>query len=88
MPKYKIVKVTQADISSGRPKNGVYCPVALAVRRLFPERNTTVGVFAVYINDKPYTPLPASAVDFIGQFDKGRAVKPFSFRIDMKRSRP
>jgi hypothetical protein len=77
------INVTARDIARGKPQNAECCPVALAARRKFKTRVRASykllvdqgGVWMV-----PYT-LPERALDFIGAFDEGLPVRPFSFTV-------
>lgn len=45
------IQVTKADIKNGLPVNFSYCPIALAVKRKFPENSVSVSVSPGYIAD-------------------------------------
>ena len=79
-----LIKVTQEDIDLGVKYNGTKCAVGRAVRRQF-DPNCSVVVYSVY-NKKSdaIASLPASASDFIKDFDDCRHVKPFEFELDVK----
>ena len=88
------VTVTQEDIDRGYRGNSKRCPIALAMKRLFPEKDVSVGPARATICD-PYTPervdpyestrtrlfLPEEAVEFIADFDCKGLVEPFTFEI-------
>jgi len=82
------IKVTAEDIASGTRNNGGSCPIALALRRYLPSVPLSVGsMFILYGVDETQVPLPKSAQRFIGSFDKGLTVSPFSFRLQCPLSR-
>lgn len=71
------VYVTQEDIDKGKPKDMYQCPIALAVRRLVPDRASSVtdelciprrNLPPRYV--EPYCEdLPSEASEFISHFD-------------------
>ena len=71
------INVTQKDINSGVVDSGKKCPIARALKRK--------GFEQVFVDTKTCLAdgmeygLPIEARNFIGQFDYGRPVKPFSF---------
>lgn len=81
------VTVTAAHIARGEP--GVYgsCPIALALSEAInsPAWRARVSVFcdtvAVFGDDVWPAALPPEALDFIGRFDNGETVAPFSFDL-------
>lgn len=82
------VHVTQKDIDQGMPSSPFSCPVAKALRRQLDDRRAA-GMIAANAVRLYYGAsirevlLPASAVEFIDHFDRGDAVKPFGFSIDI-----
>ncbi len=76
-----IIKVTKKHITSG---NGTChnCPVALALRDVVKNSNTTISVDdeEIRIGDAYYDTSKKIA-DFINRYDEGFKVKPFSFRF-------
>jgi len=80
------VEVTAEDIASGDPQECSSCPIARAMNRATPGRKWLVDDrFAGYhvcgrITDFP---MPDSAREFISRFDRGAAVEPFAFEIDL-----
>jgi len=80
------VTVTQKDINAGSRGSCERCPIARAVKKLFPVQKVTVSdnieVYSANIGGPSKVfELSRSADRFIQRFDnKGRkAVKPFSF---------
>ena len=86
--------VKQKDIDDGLVGKCNHCPVALSARRRLKRFLTIIGVFVgpeemivTYSTDAyPYERLslvlPFSVSRFIGDFDRGREVKPFRFSLD------
>ena len=83
------VNVTAACISLGCKKDGFNCPVARAVMACLPNAwAADVGEDDVDINTSPRSkwvrvPLPKKVREFIGAFDKGLEVRPFSFTLNV-----
>ncbi len=83
-----IIKVEQQDIDSGIKGDSDFCPVALAVKRLYPKHPVDVGgSFICWLGTHTsfsYTrcmELPEKAQQFILDFDHGKKVKPLTFEI-------
>ncbi len=72
------ITVTQRYIDKGKRAFPDKCPVALALRHVFPGSDVSVGTIHAHIDDKSYR-LPRTAYTFIFDFDLERPVKPFSF---------
>lgn len=85
----KIV-VTQDDIDKGRKYNPIACPVALALRRTFPDKDIrsayTVAVEHIQLNHfntvKSY-PYPKGVSLSIQDFDRGLEIAPFEFELEI-----
>lgn len=84
------VRVTSDDIASGKRKDACHCPVALALKRAYPESEIFAGDDGeLYTYQAPAAPrvrvasLPPVANRFIEEFDDGYAVQPFSFTLDI-----
>ena len=81
------ISVTAKDIAEANKRlvDGMQricnCPVSLAIERKTGKR-TSVCFFALgaYIS---ISELPRKAQDFIEDFDLGKPVKPFSFKLDI-----
>jgi hypothetical protein len=82
------ITVTQDDINNGAPTSCA-CPIALAVRRMFPGAFISVGMLGIYIhylhtdsvvNDKRYRATPR-VLEFIRHFDAGIPVQPATFDV-------
>jgi hypothetical protein len=81
MPKY-VVKVTQEDIDSGRPRVPMQCPVALAVSRSLGGSGFVIaGPRSIHINRGSLI-TPPEARKFMRRFDDGAPIEPFEFTID------
>lgn len=76
------IYVTQNDIKYGKAVSCRLCPIATAVCRRFAKGfgSVMVGGSCVKIGRKFFA-LPKSARKFIGRFDRGETVKPFSFKF-------
>ena len=90
------VTVTREDIAIGQRDSIVSCPIARALKRSLAKLVTDQGmppmlidvrVWATfwYVPGGPRASLPASAQQFINDFDLGRPVTPFSFTIPSQR---
>ncbi len=76
------IEVTADDIANGKPGFSCECPIALALRRLFPDAgHIEVEMADVHI-DYDMVELPDEARDFIEHFDAEDEVSPFSFEIE------
>ena len=82
MKKKIIVNVTARDIKKGCKADGENCPIYRAAKRL---KGLTVSW--VYPSRIQFTTatvmLPNSAVNFIKDFDVGKAVSPLKFTIEV-----
>lgn len=81
------ISVSAKDIRAGKRTSPEFCPIALATQRKLGAK-TTVGSQDIYIYSnarraKRYY-VPPAVRKFIGDFDAGRPVKPFRFRISKK----
>jgi hypothetical protein len=80
-----IINVTKDDIEKGIPKNAVFCPVALALHRVFPDADVSVSGTLIIVNNSGKLNLLYSISNdvhyFITNFDKGKHVEPFSFEF-------
>ena len=89
------INVTQEDIDQGTPASGYFCPIARAVRRVYPFAPVVVDFVRIFVvpgfggadarwNDSPAL-LPYEAQEFVRVFDKckeGEAA-PFSFTAEL-----
>jgi hypothetical protein len=77
------IKVTKGDIERGIPMNCSRCPIALAANRAGLV-DASVSYRVLWTGKDGYSKrsaIPRSALRFMAAFDKGRPVKPFSFRL-------
>ena len=77
--KYKI-EITQEDIDRGMRGRSDFCPVALALRRKWPEAE--MGCFACDLGNRLVL-VPELVSKFVEDFDSGKPVKPFTFEIEL-----
>ena len=91
-PKQYIVEVTPRDIECGVREDGDSCPIALSLRRVFPEPglHLQVGDSCIFTSDNHVVAdLPEEAKQFIHDFDMGfKPVNPFQFPITVFRVSP
>lgn len=81
MKKYKI-EVTERNIKEG-DNTFSNCPVARAVRRVTKAKKVEVG--SGYIDSaKWWVLIPFKVAKFIGDFDDGLPVKPFTFILKIR----
>lgn len=81
MSKIKI-SVSQEDIDNGTPGDETCCPIALAVKRQYPEYNeVSVEIDVLFLDDINYL-MPIEASNFVDDFDEGKSVAPLEFEID------
>lgn len=76
------VQVTQEDIDAGIRKECMKCPVALAVKRMFPDHHVKVGITRIYLKKDGITSsyrLPQKIAVKIARFDDGAAMVPMEF---------
>ncbi len=75
-----LVTVKHEDITNGIPRSCNDCPIALALRRLFPEAAVHVAYHRIAIDDGR-TVTPDIVRKFVKDFDRGRPVEPFEFPL-------
>jgi hypothetical protein len=73
------VHVTQDDINAGTPGDGAACPVALAIQRALPGAKVHIGATPT-INGRVIG-LGADIADWIGRYDRGEHVDPFTIQL-------
>ena len=83
MPRHTIV-VTQADIDNGERGDNLQCPIALAMRRHWPDPGVGLELFWPDPDSHPCD-LPDRAKRWIERFDTGKGVpvKPFRFTVEV-----
>lgn len=75
------VEVTAEDIRKGVKDDTCKCPVARALKRIFPGSPVEVGVTYVSIRGV-VAAAPRSVRRFVDRFDMGKRVRPAVFVID------
>jgi len=76
------IRVTADHIARGKRSDALYCPLALAAQ----DAGLTephVASCALYWGGGYGIVLPLFVQDFIGWFDRGDAVAPFEFDLDL-----
>lgn len=86
MKKSVTIIVTAQDIKKGEKKSCSHCPIARAGQRVI-KKNVTVGDADLGYDDYEAR-LPQKAIKFIMDFDRNIPVKPFSFKITLKKYKP
>lgn len=76
------IEVTEADIKAAIPCNGRACPIANAMTRLGFDRFWVFSSQVRWSGDHTSV-LPTKAQEFIGSFDWGLPVGPFSFELEI-----
>ncbi len=74
------VRVTKADIETGRPKSAACCPVAIALQRATGKKSCRIHWDAFRVG-RFEDATPGAVQEFVSDFDAGRPVRPFSFTI-------
>ena len=80
------VTVTQDDIDRGVPRMPCRCPIARALRRLFPTAQVYLAFWSKtgVLGEDPLRSLPIEARTFIRDFDRsGKRSGPFTFELDL-----
>lgn len=93
----RMVEVTKMDLALGEPGISTRCPVALAMRRLFPKASHIrvwggeraaidveydVGQYEVWRSDG------TTLAEFVKRFDRGDRVDPITFAIHLEYRSP
>jgi hypothetical protein len=74
------IQVTQQDIRNGVSKSYLECPVALAVKRIYPNFSVAITDKAIWIHGQKFM-ASRSVQRFIKSFDAGLSVMPFGFNL-------
>ena len=77
------INVTKRDIERGVKRDAELCPVARAARRI--QNGAAVDGEDLYYGPRSrrrVVALPTVAKEFVGRFDAGKKVEPFSFTVD------
>jgi hypothetical protein len=89
-----LVRVEELDIRAGRRENCEGCPLALAIHRALGYPVYVAGEDVGECTGDPkvlgsrLAVLPARARRFVKDFDAGRKVRPFEFRLSVAPRRP
>lgn len=75
-----IIKVTQEHIDRGVRRSIRACPISLAIKGLFPNREPYVGCHTLLVDNKAYQATD-EIKDFVTKFDNGKKVRPTTFKI-------
>ena len=82
------IRVLATDIKNGERQHSQACPIALAVRRRFPDASevtVSTEVMAFYLKGRTHhAALPSIARFFINEFDAGHPVAPISFELELE----
>lgn len=86
-----LIRVTQEDIDKGCKFRAYNCPIARAVNRIVTPREAAVGPSHISFygvapsrqNCVGRSSLPIRARRFLRHFDRGRAVKPLNFYLEI-----
>lgn len=79
-----VVDVTDNDIKTGKRGSRISCPIARAVRRVFPNSIISVWYTTIRVDDKVYIPdEPKKHELFVESFDEGGVVVPVSLRYKL-----
>lgn len=76
------VTVTEDDIKFGIPKCSESCPVAIAIKRLYPDRVVKVGITGIYLVKDGIThvyKMPKEITVAITSYDYGKPMTPVEF---------
>ncbi len=77
--------VTDRDIQQGKPGQGMLCPVAVCIRRIYSDGDgnaplVNVGADTIGINQHTFK-TPDTVQHFLEQYDAGLPVKGFEFTL-------
>ena len=75
------ITVTQAHIDAGLRCDCDKCPLVLAFREKVGPCSVGAGTLILFRPSFRMLPLPDEALQFRRDFDEGRPVKPFSFKM-------
>jgi hypothetical protein len=86
--------VTEQDIKTGTPGDELLCPIALAIKRHFPDYLIAVGKNSIFLErEEPELSFISLVTTydqwrFVRRFDAGKPVKSFSFKMTDPFSKP
>lgn len=86
MRKLLKIKVLKKDIKEGKPHDPHKCAIALAARRVLKNVDFVSNRIYFKFNKKvdffgKNCAMPGKCMVFIGRFDSGKSVKPFTFTV-------
>lgn len=79
------INVSEQNIKEGRPESCEWCPVARALREIYPSAGTVevdTDYIRVWIPHAQRWKTPDIVADFIAAFDAGEPVAPIAFDLD------
>ena len=79
----KTISITQDHIDQGIRASCNKCPLALAIKEIFPDKKILVGYNVVFVNSYIGIELPEDLMEFIYSFDSGKLVEPREFQLDI-----
>lgn len=74
------IHITKECIFKGTPQSASSCPIALALKSIFPNRSITVTKW-IGLNHRYCIDHTEETHRFMSDFDDGKPVQPFSFRL-------
>lgn len=81
-PEILRVDVNSMDIDSGARRSPSSCPIAKAIRRMYPDADfISVGSYTAIIDKTPYK-VPMDARNFITRYDNSQLVDPAQFELE------
>jgi len=91
LPDYMEIDVTEEHIKNGTPNSASYCPIALAIK----EKLINDGVVSLIVHHLGtsietvegvrFFDMDNEARKFIGNFDNGKMVDPFTLKLSRRR---
>lgn len=81
-----IINVIQSDIANGRPRNELFNPIVLALRRSLSDGEVGIALQKkfVVVDGLGKALLPPEAVAFNKRFNDVLAVEPITFSVEIK----
>jgi hypothetical protein len=78
--------VTEKDIIHGDTCSAQRCPIARAIRRRLPDQEIQVARYEIKIGLEIFE-AAREIVAFTSSFDSGKPVKPFSFELELAKTK-
>lgn len=75
------IEVTAEDIRRGKKISIRTCPIALAAKRIFPDKSVHACLGRIDIGKKRFL-IPKFVADWMTRFDKGEKVEPIEFELN------